>query len=161
MTVTQRKVVVYDAAELNAIESFLHNRGQKQPTQGSNLNQSQSNKVGFMTIVTGKISGNDSSSTAPSRVVGVQVPQWEPTAASDVVQLDPNTHLDSDSIAYIPSSISDIDAITTYVSSLVAVHCTLPRVSHVGGNVNAPADDFVGGKVVVVGASDYAVFAAR
>jgi hypothetical protein len=61
-------------------------------------------------------------------------------------------------MAIIPKQVSDQDAISTLVGSLVGIHCTLPTLEQVGG---APGENFVSGKVVVVGSNDYACFCSE
>jgi hypothetical protein len=155
-SVTNKQVVVYDGAELRAIEHFL---GQNEHVIGtktsSRITYSRGNRIGIMSVVTGTLGASN------RRVVGVQV---SPLVKSDeTLWLDETTGLYLDSVAYIPKSVSDSAAIATYVSSLVSVHCTLPRVKEVGGSINicSDVDDFIGGRVVVVGGSNFAVFAAR
>lgn len=155
-SVTNKKVAVYDGAELRAIEYFLSQNDNFIGAKASSRNGNRLvNRVGIMTVVTG------TEGAANRRVVGVQV---SPLAESDkTLRLDETTHLYLDSVAYIPKSVSDSVAISTYVSSLVSVHCTLPRVKQVGVSTDiwTDVDDFVGGRVVVVGGSNFAIFAAR
>lgn len=66
------------------------------------------------------------------------------------------------SLAKIPSKVKDQDAIHTMIAALTGVQCTAPRVQGVGGS-DASSDDngMVSGKVVILGGSEYACFAAK
>lgn len=89
---------------------------------------------GRMTVVAGTSLDSD------VRVVGIEAPASDGTFASAVYK---------ESIAEIPRNIKDDVAISTLVASLSSIHCALPT--------DAGADP----KVVVVGGSDFACFAAR
>jgi hypothetical protein len=161
-SVTNKQVAIYDAAELRAIERFLSQNENSSMSRAisSVRNRYDDDRIGIMTVVTGKVLETGAASTR--RVVGVQVSPL--IKSEEIFWLDESTGLYPDSVAYIPERISDAVAITTYVSGLVTIHCTLPRVKQVGVSdfsFSADEDDFVGGKVVVIGGSDYAVFAAR
>ena len=66
-----------------------------------------------------------------------------------------------DSVAAIPSGVSDEDAISTYVSALSAVHCALPRVENIGGSGDGIPATTPHGRVVVLGSGDLACFSAE
>jgi len=87
------------------------------------------------------------------RVVGVQQVGLEEggVVLSDQVRLFPQ------SVAKIPSHVTDKEAMATLQVSLAGVHCVLPRMK-IGGSQD---EGFVSGKVVIMGGSDYACFCAR
>ena len=84
------------------------------------------------------------------RVVGIC--ETKKKDNKELVQLDEEIYIRKDSIAEIPNSISDADAISTATSALAGVRCTMPislDESH--------ADK----KVVVLGGGDFACFIAK
>lgn len=101
-----------------------------------------------MTIITGTLPKTN------ERVVGIQAEDTD----DDTISLDDSTFLYKDSMATIPKQVKEQDAMTTLLASLVGVHCVLPAVEEIGGS---DSDSFVSGKVVVMGGSDYACFAAE
>jgi len=66
-----------------------------------------------------------------------------------------------ESVAVIPNKISDADAISTYIASLSAIHCALPRVENVGGSGDGISATISTGKAVVLGSGDLACFTAE
>jgi hypothetical protein len=116
-----------------------------------------------MTVVIGTIDEDDTNdNTKKTRVVGIEAPlggRDDDAAASTTVALSPDCYLYKNSIAKIPTRISDDVAISTFVAALAPVHRALPKASHVGGSKS----DFsiTNGRVVVVGGSEYACFVAR
>lgn len=153
--VTQRQVAIYGAAELHSIEYFSSGKNGKGDQSAFDTTNKKYGTLGCSIVVAGNILGTDQINR---RVVGVQVSALRDIEDSEILSLDSDTKLYTDSVAFIPSSISDFDAIATYVSALVSVHCVLPTVRQVGGS----NDDFICcNNVVVVGGSDYAIFAAR
>jgi len=109
--------------------------------------------VGKMEVVIGTIADTG------ERVAGVRA---DAATDSPVVSLDDDCFIYIDSVASIPSSFSEKDydtIIMTISASLASVHCALPIASRIGGS----SSDFTksNGKVVVIGASDHARFAAR
>lgn len=109
--------------------------------------------VGKMEVVIGTITDTG------ERVAGVRA---DATTDLPVVSLDDDCFIYKESVASIPSSFSEKDydtIIRTFSASLASVHCALPIASKIGGS----SSDFMksNGKVVVIGASDHARFAAR
>ena len=66
-----------------------------------------------------------------------------------------------DSVAEIPNKVSDADAIATYIASLSAVHCALPRLQNIGGADSDSSAWTSKGKAVVLGSGDLACFSAE
>jgi hypothetical protein len=95
-------------------------------------------KYGYMKVVTGRNEDNE-------RVIAMQ----------SVNENDNVVY--KDSMAVIPSKVSEADAISTYVSSLSAIHAVLPKAEQVDGS----DETVVAGKVVVMGSSEFACFAAE
>jgi thiol-disulfide isomerase/thioredoxin len=114
------------------------------------ISRGRFSQVGSMTVVTG--------TNGKERVVGIQAPSQNEETTT--IKLNEDTHIYKSSMATIPPSVSDQTAISTVLGALVGVHCVLPKLQHLGGSDDGD-DSFVSGKVVVVGKSDYACFAAR
>ena len=125
--VSKTQVAALDGAEWESLQSVLMEQNM---TTKKGFSQ-----VGYMTVVTGTVAQD-------TRVVGIQAPPEQ--SQEVVVELDPTTHIYASSMATIPKSVSDQDAITTLVASLVGVHCALPKIDQVGGATNP---SFVSGKV--------------
>jgi hypothetical protein len=136
--VSQTQLAAMDGAEWASLQAFLVEEG----VEIGKLSQ-----IGYMTVVTG-------TTEEQKRVVGIQALSGTSDA---VVSLDKKTVIYACSMANIPKNVSDQDAITTLVGSLVGIHCPLPRLEKVGG----ASSGFVSGKVVVVGSSDYACFCSE
>lgn len=122
--VSARQVAAVDGAEWKTLQSVLFS---EQKTDASS-------EVGYMTIVTGTLDNTK------DRVVGIQA-----TTNKDgtTIPLDSSTRIYAHSMARIPSQISDSDAISTCVNSLVGIHCALPKLKDVGGG----EESFISGKV--------------
>ena len=100
-------------------------------------------KYGSMTVVTGTT--EDDNNNSKKRVIGIQCN---------------NKEIYEDSIAVIPKSISDVDAITTYINSIVSVHCMLPRLNEIGGTTNVDFSLPENAKIVILGGGELACYAA-
>jgi hypothetical protein len=96
----------------------------------------KSTLYGFCKVITGRNAQNE-------RVVGLQA--------------DNDNSVFESSVAKIPDKVSDPDAISTYIISLSAIHCALPKVEGVGGG----DDSLIAGKAVILGGNDLACFAAQ
>ena len=155
--VSQRQTFIIDGGEL---ESFLlHNNNIEGETLSTGGGRGR-NVVGSLTLVTG-------STQDGSRVIGVQV-QSSSTKTNDGDDVDNNYETVSlgdavdvykHTIATIPQSVSDNDALSTAAAAVVGVHCALPRVGGVGGSDNSN-DVFYSGKTVIIGGNDFACFLA-
>lgn len=152
--VSKQKLSLIDGPELSSLQSFLFQEGTidenplKQIFRGNN-----DRKVGFMNIATGTIKDDG------RQVVGIVAPPGIDCDEGDFVCLDDKTFLFSDSIADIPTGVSEDDAMATLSASLAGVHCAIPRLQKVGGGDDSDGQVF--GKVVIVGGSDYAAFLAE
>ena len=158
-SVSQKRQAVLDGAEWASVQTQL---------------QLPPSLLGMMTVVTGTIEeeddGDNKTTKKKTRVVGIEAPMMGgqhdndeldgvATTSSTTVALSSDCYLYTNSLAKIPTRVSDEVAISTFVASLAAVHCALPKASHVGGSNS----DFsiTNGRVVVVGGSEYACFVAR
>ena len=151
-SVSQKRQAVLDGAEWASVQTQL---------------QLPPSLLGIMTVVTGTIDeDNGDNKTKKTRVVGIEAPMGGQHdnddldgVATSTVALSSDCYLYKNSLATIPTTISDEVAISTFVASLASVHCALPKASHVGGSNS----DFsiTNGRVVVVGGSEYACFVAR
>ena len=108
----------------------------------------------------------DDANYSGKRVVGVEVASGtsgddssdeDGKIPSAAISLGGGVNLHKDSVAIIPDTISDADAMATMMASLSAVHCALPMSENVGGSADA---SIISGKAVVVGGGEYATFAA-
>jgi hypothetical protein len=154
--VTSRKAV-FDGPEWTSIQQILKIPKQKQSGSGS------SNSLGLMTVVVGtredtgdRIVGVVSSPLGGDDDVDVEDDRM-PTFS---LQENKNIHVYQHSAAKVGNNnkIQDQDAINTMIAALTGVHCAAPRVVGVGGATNS---ELVSGKVVILGGSDYACFAAE
>mmetsp|Transcript_26388 Transcript_26388/g.61813 ORF Transcript_26388/g.61813 Transcript_26388/m.61813 type:complete len:610 (+) Transcript_26388:218-2047(+) len=143
-SVGQSQLAVLDGAEWNSVQSIL--QVQRKNAQSSASNPSPPTKYGYMNIVTGRDENN-------RRVVAMQCMVGnEKRDSSDVFE---------DSVAVIPNKVSDADAISTYIASISAVHCALPRLENIGGAGEDSSTTISGGKVVVLGSGELACFSAE
>ena len=104
---------------------------------GGRVSPSANTKYGYTTVVVGK----DSHGTT---IVGMQSTEQ----ALEIYQ---------ESAAKVPAGVKTEDVLATYIASISTVHAVLPRSEQVGGS----DESVVGGKVVVMGSSDLACFAAE
>lgn len=95
-------------------------------------------KYGYMNVVVGKDSTG-------STIVGMQFN-------------DELFEIYEESAAKVPTGIKAEDALATYIASLSTIHAVLPRSENVGGSSD---NVIISGKVVVVGSSELACFAAE
>jgi len=119
--------------------------------------------VGSMSLVVGTtVPGEDDGDGKPRRVVGVEQIQ---NAAGDggesqkTVSLGDATVFEH-TVAEVPNSISDADAMSTAAAAVVGIHCSVPKVENVGGG-SSDSDVFYSGKAVVLGGNEYACFFAE
>lgn len=149
--VSKRQVAVLDGAALYSVESFL--AAEDGPTAEKPI-RSGLDRLGFLTVLAGTVEGDGVH--AGKRVVGVEMAEKNNSDAESSTSLGDGAILYSDSVATIPTGISDADAVATMMASLSAVHCALPISENVGGST----DVTVSGRAVVVGGGEYATFAA-
>ena len=133
------KEVVYDGPEWTSIQSVL----------GVGNNDAT---IGKMTVVVGLREDTG------DKVVGVVAS--EPNDNTIALQ-STSLQIHADSMASVPKSVPDQDAVNTMIAALSGVQCTLPRVEGVGGASATAENGLVSGKVVILGGSEYACFAAE
>ena len=119
--ITNRQTGIIDGSELKGLLDFTNKNEEKNK-------QRRKNDVGIIKFVTGIINENGKD----RRVIGLETTD--------------SSSLENAVLADIPKGISDTDAISTAMASLVGVHCCLPRVTQVGGS-KEDVNDFVSGKV--------------
>ena len=153
---TQKAII--DGAEWLSIQLLLQQEG-KIPLPNSLVTPSSKTprrpggpftKYGAMTVVTGMNENKE-------RVIGISS-----SSSSSEGSSASNNEIYVDSVAYMPKSISDSDAIQTYISSIASVHCMLPRINEIGGtsNVDFTISDKDSTKIVIVGGGELACYAA-
>jgi thiol-disulfide isomerase/thioredoxin len=147
--VSQRQTFIIDGGEL---ESFLLHNNNSEGETSSTGGGGRGNVVGSLTLVTGTTQDDPS-----KRIIGVKadddINNYETVSLGDEIDVYKHT------IATIPQSVSDNDALSTAAAAVVGVHCALPRVGGVGGSDNSN-DVFYSGKSVIIGGNDYACFLA-
>lgn len=146
-SVGRSQFAVLDGAEWSSVKSILREQ-QRQTTQSSpSTSDPLSTKYGYMSVVTGRDEDN-------RRIVAMQC------IDSDGSQ-QASSFVYEDSVAVIPNQVSDADAISTYIASVSAIHCALPRLENIGGGGNESSTAIITGKVVVLGSGDLACFSAE
>ena len=155
--VSQRQSFIIDGGELESFLLYNNSEGEISLT-GAGGGGRRGNVVGSLTLVTG-------STQDGNRIIGVQVQtssssnndddanNYETVSLGDAVDVYKHT------MATIPQSVSDNDALSTAAAAVVGVHCALPRVGGVGGS-DSSNDVFYSGKAVIIGGNDYACFLA-
>jgi len=144
---TNKKSIIYDGSEYDALSSLSSSIPKSHGDSGRIL----------VTFITGKEEGTG------NRYVGILPGSNEDGTDNDSrsIVIDKNIKLSIDNAAKIPKGISDEDAISTAMASLINIHCSLPRIDNVGGEGSDNSSSFVSGKVVVLGGGEYATFAAK
>lgn len=169
--ITQRQTVLWDGSELESLNQYF--QAQIQPILQSQsqhgdmtkraaiLNLTNRMKIGISIIAAGTIEGTQ------DRVVGILkqekfMQQLNPQEdhLQQFIQLDSESFIYKDSMAYIPSSVNDNDAIQTLMASLVGVHCVFhPTIlAHVGGSLDNMIVNLVDRPVVILGGGELASF---
>lgn len=175
-SVTKSQTVILDGSSFNALELFLAAEGNK-ASSSSNTNVG-TKRHGYCSVVTVRLPTKE-------RVVGIRVENDAnntPTQNDDTnsnletVWIEDGVELYKDSMATIPDSISDEDAISTTIGSLTGIHCAaynpIPLDNKVVKNIGGSAENFVSSeekesivvdnkKAVVIGGGDFASFVAE
>jgi len=127
-------------------------------------------RIAYCSIVTGSLTNTSSGNT---RVVGIASEPSKTDIMSSTVEIKGDggelIFIYEDSMAHIPKSISDSDAISTCAASLVGIHCAVhdPLKSNIVKGVGGSQDEFVAPiadvnekKVAIMGGGEYACFLA-
>ena len=137
--VLKSQIAVYDGSELASIISFLHDEGTINNSTLAARAPRKGERIGAIKFVTGTVEYGPS---AGKRIVGVEIPKNEMESMSkennlknSSIQVDDQTFLYSDSISFVPSGMSDADAISTAAVSVCGVHCGKPP-NNLSGKVN-------------------------
>lgn len=133
--VSQQQSFILDGGEFQSF--LLHNNN----NNNENNNIDRSKKVGCLSLAT----GTDDSSR---RIIGVVKSPSDDTNSYETISLLSNNidiEIYTHTIAQIPQSISDKDAMSTAAAALVGIHCAIPKVDSVGGGGND--EIFYSGKV--------------
>ena len=165
--ITKSQTAVLDGSSFNALDLFLAAEGKLTGSKPSRSNTK--NRHGYCSVITVKLSNN-------KRVIGIKVDHAATTNSEslETVSIENGVEIYKDSMATIPDSISDDDAISTCVASLAAIHCAIHDPirpdDKIVQNVGGSTETFVSAietvtlqnkKAVVVGGSDYASFVAE
>lgn len=162
--ITKSKTAVLDGSSFNALDLFLFAEGTSTKANSGLYSSPLDGRHGYCHVITAKMANNE-------RVVGIKVEKEQEANSLEKVTIDDGVEIYKDSMATIPKSISDDDAISTCVASLAGIHCALHNPispeDKVVKNVGGSSFDFVSDedaldsgkrKAVVVGGSDYASF---
>lgn len=138
--------VIFDGPEWASIQETLSLRPNK-PSVGTSVVDS----YGRMTVVVGvqedtgdRIVGIASDDTAGVALKGTKLQVYQDSVAK-----------------FNPKQVNDAEAMNTMIAALTGIQCTLPRVEGVGGADTTAENSMVSGKVVIMGGSEYACFAAE
>jgi thiol-disulfide isomerase/thioredoxin len=151
-----QQTMAIDGAEWLSLRTKLL---QQQSTDNSDASSSPyaRTKLGVCTAVTGTVQGQ--------RVVGLMsATDRATTTAKNTVPLDHDStmHIYSESLARIPDTVSEQNALWTLLQSIVLIHCVRPVEANVGGSASAVLSPSSSLHVVVVGGNpDTALVAAR
>lgn len=132
-SIGKSQLAILDGGEWSTVQALLQNEGR--------LSKRTYTKYGYMTIVTGRNDKNQ-------RVIAMQ------SSAE-------NAAVYQDSVALIPDQVAETDAISTYISSLSAIHCALPPTTLKGIGGGTDSISIGQGKTVVLGSNELACFAAE
>ena len=134
--VSQQQSFILDGGEF---QSFLLHNNNNNNNENNNIDRSK--KVGCLSLAT----GTDDSSR---RIIGVVKSPSDDTNSYETISLLSNNidiEIYTHTIAQIPQSISDKDALSTAAAALVGIHCAIPKVDSVGGG--GSDEIFYSGKV--------------
>lgn len=171
-SVTKSQTAILDGSSFNALDTFLAAEGKVSSTSSQAGMNAQ--KHGYCSFVTAKLPNNE-------RVVGIRVDGQQSGQENDnleTVVIDEGVEIYKDSLATIPKSISDDDAISTAIASMASVHCAvhnpIPANDKIVQNVGGSSENFVSNVstkienntidnkiAVVVGGGDFASFVAE
>lgn len=131
------KRVIYDGPEWKSLQQCLNIDPPRTVAASRDLES-----YGQMTIVVG------THAESGDRVVAIVADASPDDSKLESLQELQNQQIYKDSVANIPKSISNEDAIQTMMVALTAVYCAAPRVTGVGG-ADASSDDnsLISGKV--------------
>jgi len=157
--VTKIQTVIIDGSELSSLQRFKDknsDNGYENKSLQTPSSLNSNDPVGFYAVAVGSLQDSPG-----SRIIGVVSPDGD--TEHEILSLSPQINIYSSSLATIPSSVTDTDAISTLINSMVGVHCSfVSRLEAVGGSEDVFDIDTseTPQKVVVVGSSDLACFIA-
>lgn len=158
--VTKIQTVIIDGSELSSLQRFKDknsDNGYENKSLQTPSSLNSNDPVGFYAVAVGSLQDSPG-----SRIIGVVSPDGD--TEHEILSLSPQINIYSSSLATIPSSVTDTDAISTLINSMVGVHCSfVSRLEAVGGSEDVFDIDTseTPQKVVVVGSSDLACFIAE
>ena len=137
VTITNRQIGILDESDLAGLNDFTSGKGKDDSDQDvgeGRLVNNNKNNFGIIRFITGTttIDGVD------RRVIGIESPDSENESDNLAIPL-----------ATISDKVSDMDAISTAIASIVAVHSGLLTVSQVSGSDDSSGTEYVSGKVNV------------
>jgi len=172
-SVAASQIAILDGSDLASLENFL--RSENSPSSGKGGGDTMrlkkgNDRIAYCSIVTGILTGENNGNI---RVVGIAVESSDTEILSDTVEIKGDggerISIYEDSMAHIPKSVSDPDAISTCAASLVGIHCAIHDplrrniVKGVGGSEDefvSPAADPSQKKIAIMGGGEYACFLA-
>jgi len=122
MKLRAKQTFIYDGGEC---ESFLINN----PSNPISTPRGSPENVGCVTFIT----------SSSKKLIGILA---DLSTNEETIEIDEQP-VYKNTVASIPSGISEIDAISTAAACLVGVHCGVPKINGVGGG----EEGFYSGKV--------------
>lgn len=160
-SVTKSQTAILDGSSFNSLDLFLAAEGKSSRTNANH---------GYCSFVTAKVSNNQ-------RVIAIQaqLENREELDNLETILIDDGVEVYKDSLATIPNSISDEDAISTAIAAITGIHCAIYNPTPINDklvkNVGGSSENFISSatksnnidnkKAVVVGGGDYASFVAE
>jgi hypothetical protein len=161
---------VIDGSNFNTIELFSAAEGNTSAKRGTNFN---GEKIGIIKLIVGTLDENPK-----DRIIGI-VANPDEITENETVSIGSaggnEMFLYKDSIASVPRTVSDGDAISTSFAALTGVHCAyhdpIRKDDNVVEGIGGSEDTFISKdvnvsdkieqKVVVLGGGEYAIFMAE
>lgn len=180
-SVAASQIAILDGSDLASLENFLRSEKSPPPISPSSSSAAEGrvnklrlgrggDRIACCSIVTGSLTDGSNSNT---RVVGIALEPSKTDITTSAVEIKGDggelISIYEDSMAHIPISISDSDAISTCAASLVGIHCAVhdPLMSNIVTNVGGSKDEFVAPmgdvsnkKIAIMGGGEYACFLA-
>jgi len=176
-SIAASQLAILDGSDLDCLEKFVRSEsphatsGRKDGDDGKRSLKDRDDRVAYCSIVTGSTTSNSDGNT---RVIGIAAESSEEGALSGTVEIKGDGNelvtIYEDSMAYIPKSVADADAISTCAASLVGIHCAIhdPLRANIVKGIGGSEDDFVAPitdvkekKIAIMGGSEYACFIAE
>eukprot|EP00555_Chaetoceros_dichaeta_P011133 CAMPEP_0198267972 /NCGR_PEP_ID=MMETSP1447-20131203/35307_1 /TAXON_ID=420782 /ORGANISM="Chaetoceros dichaeta, Strain CCMP1751" /LENGTH=651 /DNA_ID=CAMNT_0043958807 /DNA_START=30 /DNA_END=1985 /DNA_ORIENTATION=+ len=179
-SIAASQIAILDGSDLVSLDKFLQSENSPPSIDGRNDGKrlkktNGKDRTASCSIVTGNLISETNSNKI--RVVGIAVNLSSETESlidnTNIVEINGDNgvriSIYEDSMARIPKSISDHDAISTCAASLVGIHCAIhdPLTQNIVKGVGGSEDEFVmtpaapgQKKIAIMGSGEYACFLA-